>query len=95
MPLQPVAEPLRIVGPRSTFRAVIGSLLSEFFRRYPRIQPDVQLDDRIGNWVEDRAHIGFRVGASATTAAGPRSRRGCGRSSTWQSIASATPASSC
>ena len=31
---------------------------------YPDVQPDVQLDDRIGNWVEDRVDVGFRVGAS-------------------------------
>ena len=31
---------------------------------YPEVQPDVQLDDRIGNWVEDRVDVGFRVGLS-------------------------------
>jgi DNA-binding transcriptional LysR family regulator len=31
---------------------------------YPEVQPDVQLDDRIGNWVEDRVDVGFRVGIS-------------------------------
>ena len=60
-----IAGPLRIVGPRSTFRNVIRSLLSEFCARHPQVQPDVQLDDRIGNWVEDRVDVGFRVGASA------------------------------
>jgi len=28
------------------------------------VQPDVQLDDRIGNWVEDRVDVGFRLGHS-------------------------------
>jgi DNA-binding transcriptional LysR family regulator len=28
------------------------------------VQPDVQFDDRIGNWVEERVDVGFRVGAS-------------------------------
>ncbi len=60
-----VAGPLRIVGPRSTFRPVIAPLLDEFCRLHPDVQPDVQLDDRIGNWVEDRVDVGFRVGVSA------------------------------
>lgn len=59
-----IAGPLRIVGPRSTFAPVLSPLLDEFFRRYPEVQPDVQLDDRIGNWVEDRVDVGFRVGIS-------------------------------
>jgi DNA-binding transcriptional LysR family regulator len=59
-----IAGPLRIVGPHSTFRPVITSLVNEFCERYPDVQPDVQLDDRIGNWVEERVDVGFRVGAS-------------------------------
>jgi DNA-binding transcriptional LysR family regulator len=60
-----IAGPLRIVGPRSVFTPVLWPLLDEFCRRYPDVQPDVQLDDRVGNWVEDRVDVGFRVGASA------------------------------
>jgi DNA-binding transcriptional LysR family regulator len=60
-----IAGPLRIVGPRSTFLPVLWPVLEEFCRLYPEVQPDVQLDDRIGNWVEDRVDVGFRVGASA------------------------------
>jgi DNA-binding transcriptional LysR family regulator len=59
-----IAGPLRIVGPRSTFAPVLWPLLDEFCRLYPEVQPDVQLDDRIGNWVEDRVDVGFRVGPS-------------------------------
>ncbi|WP_410210827.1 LysR substrate-binding domain-containing protein [Aquirhabdus sp.] len=59
-----IAGPLRIAGPHSTFRPVITSLVSEFCQRYPEVQPDVQLDDRIGNWVEDQVDVGFRIGAS-------------------------------
>jgi len=59
-----IAGPLRIVGPRSTFAPVLWPLLDEFCRLYPDVQPDVQLDDRIGNWVEDRVDVGFRVGIS-------------------------------
>lgn len=58
------AGPLRVVGPRSTFAPVLSPLLAEFCRRHPEVQPDVQLDDRIGNWVEDRVDVGFRVGVS-------------------------------
>lgn len=60
-----VAGPVRIVGPRSVFTPVLWPLLDEFCRRYPQAQPDVQLDDRVGNWVEDRVDVGFRIGASA------------------------------
>lgn len=54
--------PLRIVGPRSTFLPVISPLLDEYCQRYPEVQPDIQLDDRIGNWVSDRVDVGFRIG---------------------------------
>ncbi|MEG1767212.1 MAG: substrate binding domain-containing protein, partial [Comamonas sp.] len=60
-----IAGPLRIVGPHSVFRPVLAALLQEFSEIHPRVQPDVQLDDRIGNWVEDRADLGFRIGLSA------------------------------
>jgi DNA-binding transcriptional LysR family regulator len=60
-----IAGPLRIVGPRSVFAPVLWALLHEFCTLYPAVEPDVQLDDRIGNWVEDRVDVGFRIGASA------------------------------
>jgi DNA-binding transcriptional LysR family regulator len=59
-----IAGPLRIVGPQSTLRPVIARVLDEFCQLYPDVQPDVQLDDRIGNWVEDRVDVGFRIGTS-------------------------------
>jgi DNA-binding transcriptional LysR family regulator len=59
-----IAGPLRIVGPRSVFAPVFWPLLDEFCRLYPEVQPDVELDDRIGNWVEDRVDVGFRIGLS-------------------------------
>jgi DNA-binding transcriptional LysR family regulator len=59
-----IAGPLRIVGPRATFQSIIWRLVDEFCRQHPGIQPDVQLDDRVGNWVEDRVDVGFRLGAS-------------------------------
>jgi DNA-binding transcriptional LysR family regulator len=61
-----VTGPLRIVGPKSSFAAILMPLLDEFCREHPGIQPDVQLDDGIGNWVLDRVDVGFRIGASAS-----------------------------
>ena len=60
-----IAGPLRIVGPRSSFAPLLMPLLDEFCRAHPDIQPDVRLDDGIGNWVLDRVDVGFRIGASA------------------------------
>lgn len=57
-----MAGPLRIVAPRSILLEVIWPVLDEFCRRHPLVEPDVQLDDRIGNWVEDRVDVGFRSG---------------------------------
>lgn len=60
-----IAGPLRIVAPRSVLGPALWLVLDEFCKRYPEVQPDVQLDDRIGNWVEDRVDVGFRIGVSA------------------------------
>jgi DNA-binding transcriptional LysR family regulator len=59
-----IAGSLRIVAPRSMFLPVLWPLVDEFCRQHPEVQPDVHLDDRIGNWVQDRADVGFRVTAS-------------------------------
>ncbi|WP_341678794.1 LysR family transcriptional regulator [Niveibacterium sp. SC-1] len=58
------AGPLRIAGPRTTFQAILWRLVEEFCDLHPAIQPDVLLDDRVGNWVEDRIDVGFRLGPS-------------------------------
>ena len=58
------AGPLRITGPRTTFQPLLWRLVEEFCDLHPGIQPDVLLDDRIGNWVEDRVDVGFRLGPS-------------------------------
>ena len=58
------AGPLRIAGPRSTFQPILWKLVNEFCDLHPEIQPDVVLEDRVGNWVEDRVDVGFRLGAS-------------------------------
>ncbi|KAF0814774.1 HTH-type transcriptional regulator PgrR [Andreprevotia sp. IGB-42] len=57
-----IAGPLRIVGPRSTFAPLLWPVIDEFCRQHPDVQPDVQLDDSIGNWVQDRVDVGFRIG---------------------------------
>lgn len=57
-----IAGPLRIVATRSLMLPVLWPVLDEFCRLHPGIEPDVQLDDRIGNWVEDRVDVGFRAG---------------------------------
>lgn len=59
-----MAGPLRIVGPQLIFLSVIGPILNEFCSQNPDIQPDIQLNDQIGNWVEDRVDVGFRIGSS-------------------------------
>ena len=58
------AGPLRIAGPRTTFQPILWRLVEEFCDLHPGIQPDVLLEDRVGNWVEDRVDVGFRLGAS-------------------------------
>ena len=57
-----IAGPLRIAATRSLMLPVLWPVVDEFCRRHPEIEPDVQLDDRIGNWVEDRVDVGFRAG---------------------------------
>ena len=59
-----MAGPLRIVAPRLTFVRVLGPLLESFCDKHPEVQPDVLMEDRVGNWVEDRVDVGFRIGAS-------------------------------
>ena len=59
-----ISGPLRIVGPKSSFASLLMPLLDEFCRLHPGIQPDIQLDDGLGNWVLDRVDVGFRIGAS-------------------------------
>jgi DNA-binding transcriptional LysR family regulator len=60
-----IAGPLRIVAPRLTFVRVLWPVLHEFCRKHPEVQPDVVMEDRVGNWVEDRVDVGFRIGPSA------------------------------
>lgn len=59
-----IAGPLRITGPRTTFQPILWPLIEEFCDRHPGIQPDVLLEDRVGNWVEDRVDVGFHMGRS-------------------------------
>jgi DNA-binding transcriptional LysR family regulator len=57
-----IAGPLRIAGPKSSFAPVLAPLLQEFCELHPAVQPDVVLDDSIGDWVHERVDVGFRVG---------------------------------
>jgi DNA-binding transcriptional LysR family regulator len=57
-----VAGPLRVAGPKSTFAPVLAPLLAELCRLHPDVQPEVLLDDAIGNWVHERVDVGFRIG---------------------------------
>ena len=59
-----IEGPLRIVGPRTTFQPILWPVIEAFCERYPGIQPDVLLEDRVGNWVEDRVDVGFHLGQS-------------------------------
>jgi len=59
---QQMAGPLRIVAPRFIARDLLWPLLDEFCAIHPDVEPDVRLDDRLGNWVEDRVDVGFRAG---------------------------------
>lgn len=58
-----IAGPLRIVGPRSAFTPVLWPVIDEYCRHYPDIQPEIQLDDSVGDWVLDRVDVGFRFGS--------------------------------
>ena len=55
---------MRVVAPRLAFVRVLWPLLETFCRKHPDVQPDVTMDDRVGNWVEDRVDVGFRLSAS-------------------------------
>lgn len=57
-----IAGPLRIAAPRSTMLELLWPVLEEFCRAHPAVEPDVLLDDRIGNWVAERVDLGFRAG---------------------------------
>ena len=59
-----IAGPLRIAGPKSSFAAVLMPVLDEFCGAHPAVQPDVQLDDAVGDWVHDRVDVGFRIGGT-------------------------------
>jgi len=60
--VEAIAGPLRIVAPRSIMLPVLWPVLEAFCAAHPEVEPDVQLDDRLGNWVEDRVDVGFRAG---------------------------------
>jgi DNA-binding transcriptional LysR family regulator len=58
-----ISGPLHIVAPRSGAVSVLWPVVDAFSRKYPGIQPDIHLDDEVGNWVHERADVGFRFGS--------------------------------
>ncbi|HEY0956776.1 MAG TPA: LysR family transcriptional regulator [Roseateles sp.] len=58
-----IAGPLRIAAPRSIMLPVLWPVLEAFCAAHPEVEPDVQLDDRIGDWVQERVDVGFRAGS--------------------------------
>jgi DNA-binding transcriptional LysR family regulator len=59
-----IAGPLRIVAPRAAMLQILWPVVDEFVRLHPEVEPEVLLDDRVGNWVEDRVDVGLRYGAA-------------------------------
>lgn len=59
------AGPLRIAAPQSSILPVLAPVLNEYTALHPELRPEVHLDDHIGNWVEERVDVGFRIGRSA------------------------------
>jgi DNA-binding transcriptional LysR family regulator len=57
-----IAGPLRIVAPRYGFTPLLWPLIDEFCHLHPAVESHLKLDDRIGDWVHDRADVGFRIG---------------------------------
>ena len=57
-----IAGPIRIAGPKSSFAPVLAPLLDEFCGMHPGIQPEVELEDAVGDWVLERVDVGFRIG---------------------------------
>src|SRR5687767_1976398 len=57
-----IAGPLRIAAPKSSFAPVLSPVLQEFCEKHPDVQPHVELEDAIADWVLDRVDVGFRIG---------------------------------
>lgn len=57
-----IAGPIRIAAPKSSFAPVLTPVLHEFCELHPAVQPDVELDDAIADWVLERVDVGFRIG---------------------------------
>src|SRR3954471_905491 len=54
---QAVAGPIRIAGPKWGFAPGLAPVLDEFCQKHPGVQPEVELDDEIGDWVLDRVDV--------------------------------------
>ncbi|CAM3463218.1 LysR family transcriptional regulator [Bordetella sputigena] len=54
--------PLRVTAPRSLGYSVLWPLFEAFARTHPDVQLDIQLEDRLQDWVAERIDVGFRAG---------------------------------
>jgi DNA-binding transcriptional LysR family regulator len=59
-----IAGPLRIVAPRYGFGTLLWPLIDSFCHLHPAVEAHLKLDDRVGDWVQDRADVGFRIGVA-------------------------------
>ena len=59
-----IAGPLRIVAPRYGFKPLLWPVVDEFCHLHSAIEPHLKLDDRVGDWLHDRADVGFRIGSA-------------------------------
>ncbi|MGY3230551.1 DNA-binding transcriptional LysR family regulator [Luteibacter sp. HA06] len=59
-----IAGPLRIVAPRYGFGTLLWPLIDAFCHLHPAVEAHLKLDDRVGDWVHDRADVGFRIGVA-------------------------------
>jgi len=56
-------SPDRFASPGQVLvRTGLAPLLEEFCRMHPGVQPEVELEDAIGDWVVERVDVGFRIG---------------------------------
>ncbi|OZI26727.1 LysR family transcriptional regulator [Bordetella genomosp. 9] len=54
--------PLRVTAPRSLGYSVLWPLFEAFARAHPDVHLDIQLEDRLQDWVAERIDVGFRTG---------------------------------
>ncbi len=53
---------MRVTAPRSLGYSVLWPLFEAFAQAHPDVQLDIQLEDRLQDWVAERIDVGFRAG---------------------------------